>query len=224
MRLSTFTPQWKGTLLFLSLAALLCCSCSKEEDEPRPHVVLKSVELTDSRNLTFRMLYKLSVNLPEAGGPYRSEDISFSGEAVNEQETILDNKKLKNDLRQIYIEAGIDADTVITGYLQNRFTSIRITCDKLYREAAPGESLNGYFAILGGFVYQKGNRYHLTRGDDMLNSSILRMEDLLFPNGFHVEIRQPPFKADRYTFYIELTDLNGRSYKAELGTVDLIAD
>lgn len=223
MRLSTSTPQWKGTLLFLSLAALLCCSCSKEEDEPRPHVVLKSVELTDSRNLTFRMLYNLSPYFPEAG-PYRSEDISFLGEAVNEQETILDNKRLKNDFRQACIEAGIDADTVITGYLRNRFTSIRITCDKPYRDAAPGENLHGYFAILGGFVYQKDKHYHLTRGDDMLNSSILRMEDLLFPNGFHVEIRQPPFKADRYTFYIELTDTDGRSYKAELGTVDLIAD
>lgn len=204
------------------LIYIFCCSCSKEQQNTvYPQIIIENYELTNEKNLSFSLFHSdISQDLSS-----EISRIGFTCQVENETKTILHNKELENCIREFCIQYGILAEKITVGYLHNRFKAIQITSDKTYSGIPAGNSLNQFFQIIGEFAYLQNGSYHLTtRKNDILNMSNVPMESLIFPNDFTITISRAPTVSGQYSFYIRLIDEHDITYKAPIGTIDLVAE
>lgn len=214
------------SIVCLLIAILLCYSCaSHDEENVYPKVQLKGYNLIKAENLKFTLYYNTSIYTPGDDHIYNIAEINFGSEVVDEKPIIFSNKEIEEEIRQSFVGKDIYIDSVMCGYLLNKFVSAKITCDKLYRDELSGNNLNRYFAFMGSFAFMQNNgKYKLVSGEYVLNSSLYQMDRLLFPNTFGIKILNPPFKTDIYSFYIELIDNKNKAYKIRVATVNLSSD
>lgn len=205
------------------LIIMLCCSCASDDEENiYPKVQLKGYTIIEEENFKFALYYNASIYTPGDEYVYNIDEINFANEVVNETPVIFSNKEIEDEIRQSFVGKNLYFESVVCGYLLNKFVSAKITCNKLYRDEPPGNSLNRYFAFVGSFAFmQNDKKYKLVSGEYILNSGLYQMDRLLFPDVFGLRILSPPFKTDTYSFYMELVDNRNKVYRVKIATITL---
>lgn len=197
----------KVIILFCIILSSFSCTKSIERDDPEgiPEIILDPFELRNQDNFKFGYADKRGTINLVTENYYSYNEIAFWSELRDENKINIDNKKLHNDLVQQLKELELSDYHPYVGYLVNSIKSIKISCDKKYRDIEAGKSLNDLFSINGQFIVSNNKKYTFYP-EDILEEKNINLENFLFPKTMYFKLKQAPFINDEYTFYLELTD------------------
>ncbi len=216
----------------IKLIGILCIlpivSCTNDKtDQFALKLEFEEYTLMSEENISFQVMYKLSPNLPNPDYVFSPSEVTFESK-IEEKPKILLNETMRKQLTLQLPDVGIDPNEPYVYRLQvlsNRFSAINIKADKKYRDIEAGNSLNSCFILAGLFILDKNGDYSFyepyRKKINLLEESLLNMEDLIFPANFMIGVTHPPLNEDSYTFTIEFMEVGGDHYSIPLPQINL---
>jgi hypothetical protein len=217
--------------LFLSV---FCLSCNKKLPDEAPefptsrYAYLAPVKYDGQRGFDYYLSEndKGTITAEESKAQYFYDEFSFVGE-LTFYASATKNEAIENAIDNYFIELikehpeEGESNKRTVYYCLDIINDVNIYCDKEFNGVETGKSLNSFFIISGDFIAKSNdNEYVVFFRDNILESSLLKKGQLIFPRKFDIRLKAKPQNEGIYTFTIEIKG-NGISDRKEIWTIGL---